>query len=55
MEVDNNEWKIINQALDTWEKEGNLTPEKVSDLKRTVVLKKDRPRTSKPNREKRMG
>lgn len=40
MEVDNNEWKIINQALDTWEKEGNLSSEQVSDLKRTVVLKK---------------
>ena len=40
MEVDNNDWKVINRALDSWQQEGKLTPEQASELRKTVVLKK---------------
>ena len=40
MEVDKNEWEAIQKALQQWEQNGDLPPEKVSDLKNTIVLRR---------------
>lgn len=40
MELDNNDWKIINKALDDWQQQGNLTPEKADELRKSISLKK---------------
>jgi hypothetical protein len=40
MEVDNSEWKILTDAIDNWEKEGKLTPEKAGELRQGITVKK---------------
>jgi hypothetical protein len=40
MEVDNNEWKTITQAINTWVSEGKISPEKAEELRRSYSLKK---------------
>ena len=40
MELDNNEWEIINRALDAWQQQGLLSDEKTNALRKSISLKK---------------
>ena len=52
MEVDNNDWKVINRALDSWQQEGKLTPELEAELERLLNYPKTDPHKSEiPYRE----
>lgn len=39
MEVDKNEWKVLNDALDEWERTGQLAPGQAENLRKSVSLK----------------
>jgi hypothetical protein len=40
MEVDNSEWKTLNEAIDKWEQEGKLSAEKATELRNGITVKK---------------